>query len=366
MAFFTDVFTIETWEQARARGFTVSGFPPPTATKGGYFESTFQRVKAGDVLLCYVKAPAKRWVGALRVEGPMHLDETDAVWGTDEEGAVRFPARFAVSPIIVRDVDAGVPVEETIGVLSCLDERSWSGLFRRSLTPVGDEDGQLLLGLLEAEREPIAVRVPRKRVLRPAPIVQELAIDRGAVVETVTEPETPPTPHLELIVKLVKLGETLGCDVWVASDERGKSFEGFILADHVLSDFPSIGLDPESKDLVRTIDVLWIRGRAVAAAFEIETTTTVFSGLLRMSDLLALQPNTSIDLYIVAPDERAKRVRHQLVRPTFEAFDPPLRMKCRYLSASNLDRLIDADPRLLKNLAPAVVRDYAEEVATAE
>jgi hypothetical protein len=26
----------------------------------------------------------------------------------------------------------------------------------------------------------------------------------------------------------------------------------------------------------------------------------------------------------------------------------------------------DADPRLLKNPAPAVVRDYAEEVATAE
>ncbi len=96
-------------------------------------------------------------------------------------------------------------------------------------------------------------------------------------------------------MKLVKLGETLGCNVWVASDERGKWLDGFILADHVLSEFPSIGLDPESKDLVRTIDVLWIRGRAVAAAFEIETTTTVFSGLLRISDLLALQPNTSID-----------------------------------------------------------------------
>jgi hypothetical protein len=85
-----------------------------------------------------------------------------------------------------------------------------------------------------------------------------------------------------------------------------------------------------------------------------------------MSDLIALQPNTSIDLYIVAPDERAKRVRDQILRPTFEAFDPPLRKKCRYLSASNLDRLVASDARLLKNVAPIVVRDYAEEIPTAE
>lgn len=85
-----------------------------------------------------------------------------------------------------------------------------------------------------------------------------------------------------------------------------------------------------------------------------------------MSDLVALQPNTTIDLYIVAPDERAKRVREQILRPTFEAFDPPLRKKCRYLSASNLNRLTEADPRLLKNVPPTVVRDYAEEIATAE
>src|SRR5204863_6297511 len=129
-----------------------------------------------------------------------------------------------------------------------------------------------------------------------------------------------------------------------------------------LEEFPAIGLDPESKDLVRTIDVLWIRGRAVSAAFEVEATTSIYSGLLRMSDLVALQPNTSIDLYIVAPDERARRVRDQIIRPTFEQFAPPLREKCRYLSASSLDRLLDSDARLLRNVTPVVVRDYAEEV----
>lgn len=365
MSFFTDVFTVETWEQAKARGFTVSGFPPPTVTRGGYFQSTFDRVKVGDVLLCYVKAPAKRWVGALRVEGAMYRDDTDDVWGKSPDGLARYPARFKTSPVITLDIDVGLAVEETVGVLDCLDSKTWSGLFRRSLNPVGKVDGERLLQLLPLERKPSPVRVPRKRLPRRVTLTP-------SVPETSGEADTPRdepargTQHLELVAKLISLGKTLGCEVWVASDERGKSHDGVVFAEHVLDEFPAIGLDPESKDLVRTIDVLWIRGRAVSAAFEVEATTSIYSGLLRMSDLVALQPNTSIDLYIVAPDERARRVRDQIIRPTFEAFDPPLRSKCRFLSASSIDRLISADPRLLRNLSPSVVRDYAEVISSAE
>jgi hypothetical protein len=366
MSFFTDVFTIETWEQAKASGFTVSGFPPPTVTRGGYFQSTFDRVKVGDVLLCYVKAPAKRWVGALRVEGPMYLDYVEAVWGPSEDGRARYPARFKTSPIITLEIDIGLPIEQTIRVLDCLDAANWSGLFRRSLTGVGGDDGDKLLQLLPLKRSPSPVRVPRKRPPRRIRIERPEAEASGdADVPQLDEPARG-TQHLELVAKLIRLGKTLGCDVWVASDERGKSYDGFVFAEHVLDEFPSIGLDPESKALVRTIDVLWIRGRAVSAAFEVEATTSIYSGLLRMSDLVALQPNTSIDLYIVAPDERARRVRDQIVRPTFEAFDPPLRDKCRFLSASSIERLISADPRLLRSVAPTVVRDYADVISSGE
>ena len=44
--------------------------------------------------------------------------------------------------------------------------------------------------------------------------------------------------------------------------------------------------------------------RSIVRAFEVEHTTAVYSGLLRMADLLALQPNMDIRLHIVAPDER--------------------------------------------------------------
>jgi hypothetical protein len=39
----------------------------------------------------------------------------------------------------------------------------------------------------------------------------------------------------------------------------------------------------------------------------VEHTTAVYSGLLRMSDLITLHPNLTIRLYIVAPDARKAR-----------------------------------------------------------
>ena len=42
--------------------------------------------------------------------------------------------------------------------------------------------------------------------------------------------------------------------------------------------------------LIEHIDVLWLRGNRVEAAFEVEHTAAVCSGLLRMSDLITLHP----------------------------------------------------------------------------
>ena len=60
------------------------------------------------------------------------------------------------------------------------------------------------------------------------------------------------------------------------------------------------------------------------AAFEVECTTSVYSGLLRMSDLMALQPNLDINLYLVAPDERREKVKQEILRPTFSLREKPL------------------------------------------
>ena len=59
---------------------------------------------------------------------------------------------------------------------------------------------------------------------------------------------------------------------------------------------------------IEQIVVLWIKKRSIVRAFEVEHTTSVYSGLLRMADLLAMQPNLKIKLHIVAPESRRDKV----------------------------------------------------------
>lgn len=54
--------------------------------------------------------------------------------------------------------------------------------------------------------------------------------------------------------------------------------------------------------------MLWLNRNAVVAAFEIENTTSIYSGLLRMAALVAMQPNLDIPLSMVAPDKRRQKV----------------------------------------------------------
>ena len=56
---------------------------------------------------------------------------------------------------------------------------------------------------------------------------------------------------------------------------------------------------------------------SIVRAFEVEHTTSVYSGILRMADLLALQPNMDIKLHIVAPVEKREKVFQEIRRPVF-------------------------------------------------
>ncbi|TVR73989.1 MAG: hypothetical protein EA415_06555, partial [Sphaerobacteraceae bacterium] len=109
-------------------------------------------------------------------------------------------------------------------------------------------------------------------------------------------------------------------------------------------------LDSVTNRIIEHIAVLWLQGSAIVAAFEIESTTSIYSGLLRMSDLLAMQPNLNIPLFIVAPDERNAKVVEEINRPTFARRDPPLHSVCRFIRFSTLRKqlptLLDMSPYL--------------------
>ena len=117
---------------------------------------------------------------------------------------------------------------------------------------------------------------------------------------------------------LLQLGCDMGLDVWVARNDRSRGVNGNRFSDlpRVKSDLP-LQFDEATNKTIELIDVLWLRGNAIVAAFEIECTTSIYSGLLRMADLITMQPNLNIPLYLVAPDERRNKVMTEVNRPTF-------------------------------------------------
>jgi hypothetical protein len=154
----------------------------------------------------------------------------------------------------------------------------------------------------------------------------------------------------------------MGLDIWVAKNDRSKVWNGQVLGrmSRMLEELPT-QFNEATNRTIELIDVLWLRGNSIVAAFEVESTTSVYSGLLRMSDLLALQPNIDIRLYLVAPDERRDKVEQEILRPTFSLRDKPLREICGFLSFTNLVQKADGIRRL--GLAASLRPDFLLQTA---
>ncbi len=102
----------------------------------------------------------------------------------------------------------------------------------------------------------------------------------------------------------------------------------------------------------------------MARAFEVEHTTAVYSGILRMADLLALQPNMNIRLHVVAPDERREKVLREITRPVFSLLDPgPLYESCSYLAYSSIEEISGLEH--LGHMSDSMLEEY-EDVAQGE
>jgi hypothetical protein len=154
----------------------------------------------------------------------------------------------------------------------------------------------------------------------------------------------------------------MGLDVWVARNDRSREVSGNRFADlpRLRRNLP-LQFDPVTNRIIEYIDVLWLKGNAIVAAFEIESTTSIYSGLLRMSDLVAMQPNLNIPLFIVAPDERHEKVIEEINRPTFVRRDPPLYEVCQLIRFSTLHREMPTLLSMGPYLKPEVLDRLSED-----
>ncbi len=267
-------------------------------------------MKPGDYLLCYLTG-VSRFIGVLEVTSEPYRDETP-IW-KDEV----FPCRVDVEALASLAPETAVPIfdlREQLTILQNLKSPgAWTGHVRGSPARWKQSDGQAVVyAVLEAVETPVKRPVDESKLARrPRALrakgesftvpekedrvehAQEVAEER--VREKPSYQKVEPqeiTAHTEIQWLLLKLGSDMGLDVWVARNDRGREVRG-----HRFSDIPRLKkslplqFDEVTNRTIELIDVLWLQGNSIEAAFEIESTTSIYSGLPRTSDLIAMQPN---------------------------------------------------------------------------
>jgi hypothetical protein len=167
---------------------------------------------------------------------------------------------------------------------------------------------------------------------------------------------------LQIQARLAEIGSIMGFSVWIPRGDRARVRDLMDKKDdQVLLDDLPLNSDTATLATIEQIDVLWLKGGWIARAFEVEHSTAVYSGLLRMADLLALQPNMDIRLHIVAPEERHDKVFREMQRPVFSLLDRgPLSQRCTFISYESVQRI-----RALEHLAyttDKVIAEYEEGI----
>lgn len=213
------------------------------------------------------------------------------------------------------------------------------------------------------------------KYLEQFPEFQEFRAGRGEVhrqdrIVTVTVPEGSEADRTtdEKAVResfhiqglLARIGEQMGFSIWLPKRDRSGVLKEWKPTDSSLLDLLPLNYDDTTIKTIEQIDVIWLKRRAIVRAFEVEHTTAVYSGILRMADLLALQPNMDINLHIVAPMARREKVFQEIQRPVFSLLErAPLSECCTFISYDNLEQL--AREKHLGHLSDSVLDEYSEE-----
>lgn len=328
--YWSNLFTGKTWEEFHKHGASVSGFKERR-------RNISKRIHPGDYLICYLTG-LSRFIGVLEVLSESYFDTETRIW---EDQLSIF-------------TDAKTP-------------RSWSGFFRGSPVQFDQKDGETIVeAIRNATVSPVEREFDDRKYWRRPKIYESTAgevtvPEEEEVATEELETEVIKTTHEEMQWLLLKLGSDIGLDVWVARNDRNKQYNGvpFSSIPNLRKELPR-QFDEATNRTIELIDVLWLQKDAIIAAFEVEHTSSIYSGLLRMSDLISMQPNLKINLYIVAPDERSDKVIAEVNRPTFARLNPSLPKICKFIPYSRLKKEIEQIGYRCRYMKPQFIDGFAE------
>jgi DNA modification methylase len=122
--------------------------------------------------------------------------------------------------------------------------------------------------------------------------------------------------HSEMIATLASIGKKQGYEIWVGRREQQEKDNSIISQGKKLSEYMTLKRlnvdNATNQDVIENIDLLWIRDKKIAAVFEVESTTSMMSAIMRGSNV-----DVSVDKFMVLPEEREVQLNNKMTSPLF-------------------------------------------------
>ena len=371
MAYYIDLFSPDTYEAFTNSDKTISGFRDRQ-------KSIAAGIRPGDKLICYV-TKLSRWIGVLEITSEYFIDDTPIFTPVNDP----FVTRFNVKVNVWLPFENSIPVAEDIcwSNLSFTKELpkkslAWTGMVRGSLRKLEDSDGQYLENILSNQlSNPITYpldEIDKKKLKSPTVKTQDskqVAVSIPENEEVITTPvleqQTSQRESIKIQALLGEIGERMNLKIWLPRSDRQRVFDVWQPKTKCLLEVLPLNYDDATLKTIENIDVLWIRGRSIVRAFEVEHSTSIYSGILRMADLMALQPNLNINAHIVAPTDRKEKVLQEISRPVFAFLEKgPLSESCTFVSYESIKEL--STEKRLEYMTDAVLEEYCEYAEEAD
>lgn len=287
--------------------------------------------------------------------------------------------RFRVQPLVWLPYERAIPIHDdkvwnNLSFTKEHDKRSttWTGVVRVSLRELSEEDGKFLENmLLNQDKGDNSVLYPLSeddnKKLRLTKVKTQDNVEMTVTIpedtdedELPLEEDTRKKESKKIQALIAEIGERIGLKIWIPKSDRSRVLDYWEPKENVLLEGLPLNYDETTIKTIEQIDVIWLKRRSIMRAFEVEHTTSIYSGILRMADLMALQPNIDIRAHIVAPIERKEKVLEEISRPVFTLLEKgPLSRSCTFISYDALREL--ANERHLEHMTDSVIDEYAEE-----
>ena len=368
MNYYIDLFSPETAKAFSNSSREISGF---RISRKAYIEN--KSIGPGDKFICYCTR-IQRFIGVLEVESKYFID-SNPIFASSEDP---FILRFKVKATVWLPLEKAIPIHDDLiwnklSFTKNLDKNSktWTYMVFSSPREWPKDDCVFLENVLIEQSKKLTdfpFSEEDEKKLKPSKI--KLSNKKEVSISIPDDQEEKIEPIKDVIVSesresikiqalLASIGEKLNFKIWIPRSDRNRVIEIWKpKEDSLLDDLPLV-FDDTTLKTIQNIDILWIKRRSIVRAFEIEDTTSIYSGILRMADLLSLQPMLDIKIHLVAPLIRRDAVFKQITRPVFAVMEKgPLSEFCSFIS---YDSILDlSKEKRLEHMTDTILDEYTE------